>query len=244
MRATPKSHRHHRGGARGGDRGAALVEAAIALPVCVLLFFGMIAAGSMMKVHSSVANAVRAGGRMASVAGADPMTDRIALTRIAQEAGGIQPDPIQVLVIWHASGPGATVPVACVPTVHDAPNLASIGVSDGGIDAMGACNVYVRPGDPGGAFDMALGQASQPADYYFGCEGALDPLASHKLDCNWPGKNRRTLTTPRTAVGPVVPPDFVGVYLRVDHHLGERLFGALTITDSAVNLIEPRGYGL
>jgi hypothetical protein len=229
--------------ALGRDRGAALVEAAIALPVCVLLFFGMIAAGSMMKLHSSVANAVRSGGRMASVAGADPMSDKIVLARMAQEAGAIAPDPIEYLVIWHASGPGSAIPPACVPATHATPNVVSMGVSDGGIDAVGACNIYVRPADPGGAFDMALDRAGHPSSYYFGCEGTLDPQAAHKVDCRWPGKDRRAVTTARAAVGPVVPPDFVGVHLRVDHHLGERLFGALTITDSVVNLIEPRGYG-
>ena len=232
-------------GAGASERGAAIVEAAIALPLCVLLFMGMLAAGSLMKAYSSSTAAVRAAGRMASLAGADPMSDQMALARLAREGVGIRPDPVDFVVIWHAAGPSDPPPAACLPTgVLNGPNTTSLGVTDGGTDAMGACNIYLRPADPGGAFDMAQGFAAQPASYYFGCQGSSDPAASHMVDCRWPGKDRRALTTPRIASGPPVSPDFVGLELQLTHRFGANLFGAVTMHSSVVNLIEPHGYAL
>lgn len=227
------------------DRGATLLEAAVAIPVVLLLFFGMADASMALKTYSSSADAVRAGGRAASVAGADPMADAAILQRVEAESAGIGSGELDLVVVWHATGAGAQVPPACVPAHDDAPNNASIGVSDGGNDAIGACNVYVRPGMDGGAFDMAAGRLANPSSYYLGCEGATDPGASHKLDCNWPGKNRRAMGTARGASGTSHSPDFVGVYIRVQHRvLTSHLGSTLTITDRSIHLIEPEGYDL
>ncbi len=225
------------------ERGSVLVESAIVTPFALLLLFGMIEVGSMLRSHSSTANAVRSAARVASVAGADPMTDQRVLARMAQEIVGIGGQEVDFVVIWHATGPGDGVPAACIPATHEAPNTTSLGVSDGGFDAIGACNVYVRPDAPGGAFQMATGEAPNPPSHYFGCEGETDPQAAHKVDCRWPGKVRRAVTTPRATAGPVVPPDFVGVHVQVDHQLHSGLLmDAITIRDATVNLIEPQGY--
>jgi hypothetical protein len=90
---------------------------------------------------------------------------------------------------------------------------------------------------------MAGGTATQPAAYYFGCQGATDPAANQKVDCNWPGRNRRALTSARTTTGTPRPTDFVGVYIRVAHAYYTTMFGStLTITDRGISLIEPQGY--
>jgi hypothetical protein len=89
---------------------------------------------------------------------------------------------------------------------------------------------------------MVEEQAVQPATYYFGCEGLSDPAAAHKLDCSWPGKNRRVLTSPRGSATPHAS-DFLGVYIRVNHTYYTSMLGStLTITDQGINLIEPEGY--
>lgn len=232
-----------RPGRAGRERGSVLVESAIVTPIALLLLFGVVEAGSLLRSYSSTANAVRSAARVASVAGSDPMTDQRVLARMAQEIQGLGGQQVDFVVIWHATGPGAKVPPACIPQDHESPNTTSLGVSDGGFDAIGACNVYLRPDGPGGAFDMAAGEATNPASHYFGCEGEADPLAAQKVDCLWPGKVRRAVTTPRATAGPVVPPDFVGVHVQVDHRLHSGLFlDAVTIRDSTVNLIEPQGY--
>jgi hypothetical protein len=105
---------------------------------------------------------------------------------------------------------------------------------------VGACNVYIRPGAPGGVFE-ALHAADPNA--LFGCQGLLDPDAGGKLDCNWPGKNRRAVTTPRDFLGPTVTTDFVGIYVKAVHDYYTGVLGAtLTLSDHSIHLIEPQGY--
>ena len=225
------------------DRGTALLEAVFVLPIAMLLYFGVFAMGTLFKGYASTAHAVRAGGRMASLFGADPMADQQALARVSEESFGIRPDTIEYIAIWHATGPGATPPSGCKPATHTTPNTSSVGVSDAGVDALGACNVYIRPAMAGGAFDMANGLAAHPASYYFGCQGASDPQASHMVDCRWPGKDRKATVSPRAAVGTLVAPDYVGIYLSTTHRVVLPLGSTtLTVSDRSVNLIEPRTY--
>jgi hypothetical protein len=228
-----------------GDRGAVLVEAAIVLPVLFMLVFGVLEIGSVLKSYSGGANAVRAGGRMASVAGNKLDADKMILERMAHEATGISKGEIEYVVIWHASSTSETPPSACRPAVQGSPNTTSVGVSDGGNDAIGACNIYHRPADPGGAFDMASGRATNPPAFYFGCPGGN---VTGKVDCNWPGKNRKTTITPRGVTPPsgsTGQPDYVGVYIRMEHGYVTGVLGdSVTITDSSINLLEPQGYSL
>ncbi len=225
-----------------GDRGAVIVEAAIVLPILFMLIFGMLEIGSALKSYSGAANAVRAGGRTASVAGNIADADRAIMERVAAEAAGIGAGEIEYVVIWHSSAPGTQPPPACAPTTaQPSPNTTSAGVSDGGTDAVGACNIYHRPAASGGAFDMASGDAANPPDYYFGCSGGSDPDAAHKVDCLWPGKNRKTTVTPRGVTPPPGTtgiPDYVGVYIRAEHDYVTGVLGdTLTITDGSINLL-------
>ena len=144
-----------------------------------------------------------------------------------------------MLIIWHATGPGDTVPAACISAAGAAttPNTTSLGQT-----GTKACNVYVRPAATGGAFQMAKGLAAQPASYYFGCTGPSDPAAGHKLDCNWAPKDRKVKISPRGT--PVIKPDYVGVYIRAQHSYITGVLGnTLTVTDSGITLLEPDSYG-
>ncbi len=225
-----------------------LVEAAIVLPVLFSLIFGILEIGSALKSYSGAANAVRAGGRMASVAGNDALADQTTMARIAREAAGIGGGEIEYIVIWHAAATGENPSVACRPAPVSSPNTGSVGVPDGGTDALNACNIYHRPSAAGGAFDMAQGDLGNPPDYYFGCTGPSDPDASHKVDCNWPARNRKTTIVPRGTpppVGTTGKPDYIGIYIRAEHNYITGILGdTLTITDSGVNLIEPQGYSV
>jgi Flp pilus assembly pilin Flp len=227
---------------RRDEHGATLVEAAVILPVLFTLVFGVMEVGGALKANSSAANAVRSGARMASVAGNEGLADQQVLARMAQESAGFGKGEIEYIVIWHASSPSDTVPNACKPSNPTTPNLASVGVSDGGktVNAVGACNVYIQPDMAGGAFDMATGQAAQPIAYYFGCTGDSDPTASHKVDCKWAPTNRRVVAAPRPTIN---PPDYLGGYLQAKHDYYTGILGqTLTVTDSGVTLLEPQGY--
>jgi hypothetical protein len=225
------------------ERGAALIEAAIILPILFALIFGVLEIGSALKSYSGAANAVRAGGRMASVAGNDVDADRAILERMAHEAEGVTEGEIEYIVIWHAPATGEQPPAGCLPVAQAIPNTQSVGQAGG---AGSACNIYHRPQATGGAFDMATGQASNPASFYFGCTDSSQ--AATKLDCFWKAKDRKVTVTPRGVTPPPGEsrsPDYVGIYIRAEHaHITGMLGDSLTITDGAIVLIEPQGYSV
>ena len=113
MEQVPRSARR-RGRARR-DGGAVLVEAAVVLPLLFMLVFGVLEIGSALKSYSGAANAVRAGGRMASVAGNAADADRAILERMARESSGISSGEIEYVVVWHASSTGEQPPVGVSP---------------------------------------------------------------------------------------------------------------------------------
>lgn len=207
------------------------------LPIFFVIIFGMIEIGGALKSYSSVANGVRSGGRMASVAGNDAMADQLVLARLAQETAGIGKGEVEYIAIWKATGPGTDPPAGCLPATPATPNTTTRGVA-------GTCNVYFLPQATGGAFDMATGKLVQPASYYFGCTGLSDLEATHKVDCNWPGQSRKVTNSPRGAT-PVLTTDYAGIYVKATHRYITGILGStLTITDRGINLLEPQGYSL
>lgn len=233
--------------ARKGERGAVVMEAIFVIPLLFLLIFGVIEGGGLLKTYSTAANAVRAGGRMASVQGSSATADQMSILRMAQESSALPDDSIEYLIIWHAAPGDDEVPAGCVTAAAGgSPNTSSIGVqwtdgSDGG-----SCNVYRRPQASGGAFDMAAGRAANPDPmYYFGCTGPADPDASRKVDCRWPTNARRTVIAPRNFGTGEPQPDRVGIYMRIDHRYLTGIVGtSRTITDQSITLLEPDSFGV
>lgn len=233
--------------ARRGERGAAVVEAALALPVLFLLIFGIMETGSLLRSYTTVSNGARAGGRAASVAGSDAMADQYVLRRMQAELSGMDIEEIEYIAFWHSDGPGpgpnqGLPSAACRPTTFPAvPNATPAGqrVAGGGV---GSCNLYYWPAEPGGAFAMAdpdtTDGASLPPETYFGCASDGEPM---KVDCNWRPGERRVLKSPRGGAGTL--PDYFGVYVRAKHSTVTGILGdTFTITDQAVYLLEPQGY--
>jgi len=230
------------------DRGATLIEAAIVMPLLFLLLFGIIEIGSALKSYSTAANATRAGTRTGSVAGNDADADLRILQQMAKESTGFGSDEIDYIIVWNATDPSETVghdsgpPMQCVRAAGPAtsPNTTSLGSGGRGPASLGACNVYVRPAAPGGAFAMANGEVGgRPGTYWFGCGGRTDPQASHKLDCNWVPTDRKVAVSARGTTDPARP-DFIGIHISALHQNITGVLGPdLTITDDGITLIEP-----
>lgn len=235
--------------ARARDRGAVLVESAIVLPVLFALIFGVLETGILVRTYSATSNAARSGGREASVAGNDSLADQLILRRIQAESAGLPKAEIEYIVVWRSTGPGTAAgagspPLACIPAIRPAPNSTSEGVRVGA-GAEGSCNIYFRPGDPGGGFAMAdpstTDGAAQPPAYYFGCTDGTGTDVN-RVDCRWRPKERHVTKSPRGSGGTTTS-DYLGVYIRVSHRSATRVLGgSFAITDSSVALLEPQGY--
>jgi hypothetical protein len=256
MKARDAQHRGRPGRSvasrRRPERGATIIETAIIAPLLFLLIFGIMETGGLVKAYSSASNAVRAGGRTAAVAGNDALADQMILARMATEGAGLGKDRIDYIIIWHSTGPGESVPAACrsIADSQTSASATSVGVSDGGTDAMGACNVYARPANPGAAFDMASGRASNPATFYFGCSGSSDPQAGSKVDCRWPPSHRKVVISPRVLPSGVsessrLTPDYIGIYIKVTHRAYTGIISSThTVTETTINLLEPSSFGV
>lgn len=207
------------------------------MPVFIALIFGVIEFSGVIMTKSGTSNASQASARMASVQGNNALADREILLRLRSEAAGLPRGEIQQIVIWHASGPGDTVPVACAVQ-------GSAGVTvTGNPNAVGNCNVYNKPEAPGGAFQLARGPLYKR---YFGCPTAPDDGFNYqRLDCKWPAQTRKvTQGLPGTTAGNAnVVPDYVGVYIRAKHNYYTGLFGkSVTVEETGIGRIEPQKY--
>lgn len=189
-----------------------MVEAAFITPVLFFLLFSILEFGMAFRDYLAVANTTRDGARAASVFGNDSSADFEILQSIADASNVIKPQDIERIVIYKASGPNTPVPSACTTAANGIVNT---------------CNVYTS-----GAMNLA--------ETEFGCR------ADRNLDRYW-CPTATTATTPSQTGRKVAmsgangPPDYVGVWIKVNHTWLTGLFGRnLTFTDSTVMRMEPQ----
>ncbi len=107
-----------------GERGVALVEAAIITPLLLMLVFGIIEFGFLFKDSLTLANGSRAGARVGSAAGTDPLADWSILQAVKGATGSLT--HVQAIVVFKASSANGAVPSACT----------------NGTGVFGLCNAY------------------------------------------------------------------------------------------------------
>lgn len=195
-----------------GERGSVLVEAAFITPVLFFLLFSILEFGTAFRDYLAVANTTRDGARAASVFGNDSSADFDILQSISNASNVIDRRDIQRIVIYKATGPNSPVPTACT--------TATVGI-------INSCNVYSA-----NAMDLAESE--------FGCR------ADRNLDRYW-CPTATTVTSPAQTGRKVAmsgsngPPDYIGVWIKVNHIWVTGLFGrSLTFTDSTVMRMEPQ----
>ena len=98
---------------RDGERGAALVEAAIIAPVLFTLVFGILEFGLLFKDYLTVTNATRTAARVGVQVGSAPTTDYQILQALKGSSGAMDVGDIQRVVVFKATGFSGTVPAAC-----------------------------------------------------------------------------------------------------------------------------------
>lgn len=91
---------------RRGERGAALVEAVILMPVVLLIVFGIVEFSSAYHDASVTSDASRAGGRIASAQARNPQYARNAAESVAAALRTLPSDAPQELWIYKANSDG------------------------------------------------------------------------------------------------------------------------------------------
>jgi hypothetical protein len=206
-RRLDRAIRGRREGRAAADAGATLIEAAIAAIAFFTLLFAIFEGSLLVNGHLTIAATTTDGARAAAVSGSSLDADWRIIRAVAGANDAVRTEIVRV-VVFKASGPDSAAPAGCRAGT---PSL-------GGVDGMGACNVYT----PGAHFSL-----TDPAE--FDCD-ASSP--SHYY-CP---------TTRKTAVqGPNGPPDYVGVYVQMQHSYLTGMFGSgVPITRTSVVRLEPR----
>ena len=149
MRTMSGKHRLNLRSRRGGDlqrdeRGAALVEMAMVLLLLTSIFIGIAELGVLFRDWLSVSTATRAGVRVGSAAGTDPMADCWILEATAGTLISIPLDSVQEVWVFRADSNGD--PTADKNVFRPGNNV----IDPGDILACGAwTKSYVSSWDPG-----------------------------------------------------------------------------------------------
>ena len=132
---------------RRGERGSAIIEAAIATPVFFMLIFGVLEFGFLFRTDLTTTNASRDGGRAASVYGREAETDFLILQTVRQGLAAISLDQLEFVVVYRLTDPTQDMNPSCL--------VAS---------QPGICNRYVAAD-----FDLALDYSNGNPTPHFRC---------------------------------------------------------------------------
>lgn len=210
---SDKGHSWRRRGnqSRRGERGTALVEAAFVTPLFLILIFGIMEFGFLFRNYLTIANTTREASRTASVSGSSPDSDFLTLRSAEHAFAAWGVENLDLLVIYHATGPDDTVPVGCLTTSGP------------------TCNRYVPV-----HFSLNLNNGDGSPGPNFRCE----PSAVDKFWC--PSDRNTGLTEVSTEPGFDDGPAYIGVYVEAEHSYLTGFFGSTAkLTDDRIIRIEP-----
>lgn len=196
-----------------GDEGSALVEAAFITPVLLYLLLGILEAGLLFRTYMTLATSTQDGARTAAILGNDLGTDYEVIQDVKKSMSAIPTDQIQNLVIFKATGTPAAASVA--PS-------ACTGVTTRTQSTASLCNTYVP------ATDWNTTAADKPK---YNC----DPVGTGWSKGYCPTDRKVALT------GVKSPPDYLGVYIGVQHKYASKLFGSTKLlTETTITRLEPQ----
>jgi hypothetical protein len=206
------------------DDGAILVEAAFIFPILFYLLFGVLELGLMFRSYLTLGNGLRAGIRIAAIAGDNVDADYRIIQAIKGETAAIDPNSIVKIVVYRANPTSSTSGAQPVPSVCLDPNNTSPGT----FGAPNYCNVYVPSRD--------FAAARQASDY-----NCINQTWANGW-CPTSRFSALRAPVPPAETGVVDgPPDWVGVAIVVKHLYITGLFGRdKVLSDTIVAQIEPK----
>lgn len=91
-----------------GERGAALVESALVMPVFALIIFSTLEFGLMFRSYLTLTNTSREAARFVSILGNDPDADFQVVNGIVASFSGQRGSTLERVVIYKSTGPSQT----------------------------------------------------------------------------------------------------------------------------------------
>ena len=123
---------------RSREGGVALIEAAIVLPIVVMIFLSAVEFGFAWRDVNRIERGLQAAGRTGSSIGAGPMADFETIRAVDSALEGMSGATLERIVVFEASSVNGLVPAVCRTMAVSPTSLSAQGSS-----AAGArCNVY------------------------------------------------------------------------------------------------------
>lgn len=101
--------RRRRGPLSRSERGAVVVESALALPLFLLLIFGTMEFGLAFRSYLTLSNSTRDAARFAATLGKDADADYQIVQEIVSNIQGMHAGTIQKIIVFKATGPTSSV---------------------------------------------------------------------------------------------------------------------------------------
>lgn len=159
------------------ERGAVLIEAALAVPILMFVILGAVEAGMAWEAKSATTSGVRTGLLRAASIGDKPETDLRILQSIIGEVGADNVENLEWVVVFDASGS------------NDAATIETCRLAEAGGGVAGLCNTY---GSGTQFADVVAGTITQAGHFDDGGNVITGGYScdSTKIDSNWcaPGR--------------------------------------------------------
>ena len=210
-----------------GEQGATLVEAAIILPVLFILVFGVMEVGRRPQVELGAANAVRAGARMASVAGNDASPTSRSWPGWPRSRPAFGNGEIEYIVIWHASGPGDSRADACIAVrrrPRSTPSPRSASATGAPTPSARATSTTARRRPAARSTWPPAGRPS-PRPTTSAAPARRTRGGRTRSTASWPAKNRKARSRPAAPLPADADPDYLGVYIQAQHEYVTGILG-------------------
>lgn len=219
------------------DRGATLIEAAIVMPVIMLILFGVLEMGMLFRNYLSVTQLTRDGARSASAYGRDFDADFRTISVIKNTVDVITSGDVKRVVIFDATEDreNSTVPPIC--TTADPTVPGSVNPAPASLDA----NIFKHDADLTASEAAAITRCNiyTPDTWLdtprYGCDDLGNTGDDPDFDLNWCPSVRDVSAEDGT--------DYVGIWIEFEHQWVTGLLGeSRTITETMIMRLEPKEF--
>lgn len=204
-----------------GDTGAALLEAAVIGPLFIVVVLSILEYGLVYRDYLTASDAVASAARTGGVQGNDLTTasqtaDYSIVRSMRDSLASLDYSNVDRMVVFKAAGPDSGSPVSQTPAACRTGSSSS---------SASQCNLYFA--------SPAFGAVQYGDDNYFEC----NPTAGDVVACGWDPTTRSN--GDGTGGSTVGEPDYLGVYVKIDHKMISGIFGdEFTIEDASIYQIE------
>jgi hypothetical protein len=197
-------------------------------PLFMYLLFGIAEMGLFFRTYITIGAALADGSRTGSILGNSLDVDYQIIQSVKRDLEAVPRNDIKVLVVYKAGSASTTN--AAATAVPSACSQPSVSTPVSLISTASNCSAYTPATD-----------WNATETRYYTCQTTPSPYQNRSA--GWCPTDRLTAAT-ATGTTPKGPPDYLGIYVRVNHTYLTGLFGRTkTAEQTMVTRLEPQSLG-